>query len=284
MSDSEQSSFEIAVNLRRSEAGGPGRMPLTRYGARRFAPFLAAKNVPIRVRAGEERWYRFPLNRMYDISLAGSYTVSVNRCIPGRQRYDGEGRMLPAGAGQSEGLLTSDGVSVEIAEPASRPGVDPPSGDLIADHLFTVADDFIIDIYHNGEKVADTKRTLLVEQFGATAERIDVQVKKGDWLVFNVVNNRLRWGGCSYFAVTGRGEGGVAFTTELERGRWSCCDDLDKVSRFIGDRLYLSEEWARPIENPWSGGDDLMKQVADGWTGRPLWGHGRNTWIKFVVR
>jgi hypothetical protein len=159
-----------------------------------------------------------------------------------------------------------------------------PRGAMIADRLFTVADDFIIDVYHNGVKVPDSKRTLLAERFGATAERIDIEVRRGDWLVFNVVNNRMRWGGCSYFAITGRGGDGDGFTTELDSGRWSCCDDLDKVSRFISDRLYLSEERARPIENPWDGRDDLMSQIADGWTGKPLWGRSRNTWIKFVAR
>jgi hypothetical protein len=61
-------------------------------------------------------------------------------------------------------------------------------------------------------------------------------------------------------------------------------DDLANVSRFISDWLFLAEEAAQPIENPWGEGDDLMKQVADGWTGKPLWGRARNTWIKFVAR
>jgi hypothetical protein len=156
-------------------------------------------------------------------------------------------------------------------------------GDVVADQLFTVADDFIIDIYHNGVKVPDSQRALLEERFGATAERIDLDVKKGDWLVFNVVNNRMRWGGRSYFGVTGRGDGGVAFTTELESGRWSCCDDPEQVPRFTRDRLYLGKESAKAIENPWADGDDLMRRIADGWTGKPLWGQTRNTWIKFVA-
>src|SRR3954451_17644250 len=83
-----------------------------------------------------------------------------------------------------------------------------PRGPVIADRIFAVADDFIVDVYHNGVKVPDAKRMLLVEVHGATAERIDIEVREGDWLVFNVVNNRLRWGGCSYFRVAGRGEGG----------------------------------------------------------------------------
>ena len=160
---------------------------------------------------------------------------------------------------------------------------EPPHGRVIADRLFTVADDFIVDVYRNGVKVPDEKRTLLHEVFGATAERIDVEVREGDWIVFNVVNNRLRWGGASYFGVTGRGASGVAFTTGPDDGRWSCCDDTEKVSEFIADRDYLAGNAARPIENPWADGDSLMNQIADGWSGRPIWGRSRNTWIKFVA-
>ena len=161
---------------------------------------------------------------------------------------------------------------------------EPPRGRVIADRLFTVADDVIVDVYHNGVKVPDAKRTLLHEVFGATAERIDIEVREGDRVVFNVVNNRLRWGGASYFGVTGRGESGVAFVTEPGGGRWSCCDDTEKVSEFIGDRDYLAGNAARPIGNPWAEGDGLMHQIADGWEGKPIWGRSRNTWIKFVAR
>jgi hypothetical protein len=160
----------------------------------------------------------------------------------------------------------------------------PRRGQVMAEHIFTVADDFVVEVYHNGLKVPDDKRTLLVEKFGATAERIDIEMREGDWLVFNVVNNRLRWGGCSYFAVAGRGDSGIVLTTELASGRWSCCDDPGKVNHFISDRDYLTENHARPIENPWQDGDGLMNEVADGWGGIPLWGKTRNTWIKFVAR
>ncbi len=94
----------------------------------------------------------------------------------------------------------------------------------------------------------------------------------------------LRWGDCSYLTLTGRGEVGVAFTTELDSSRWSCCDDPRKVPDFIGDRLSLGEERAQPIETPWSGGDHLWTRIADGWIDRPLGGRTRNTWIKLVAR
>jgi hypothetical protein len=152
-----------------------------------------------------------------------------------------------------------------------------------ADRLYTVTDDFIVDVYHNGVKVADGRRTLLNEVFGATVERVDIELRPGDWLVFNVVNNRLRWDGCSYFGVTARGERGVAFVTEPDTGRWSCCDDPDKVSQFLRDREYLTWDRAVTIAKPWGEGDGLMTQVANVWAGKPVWGRGRNTWIKYVV-
>lgn len=175
------------------------------------------------------------------------------------------------------------GIAFLVAVGLAHADAGPSRGRVVAEHVFCVADDFIVEVYLNGVKLADDKRTLVEERFGATAERIDVEVREGDWLVFNVVNNRLRWGGCSYFAVAGRGEAGVSFTTEHSSGRWSCCDDLGRVDRFIRERDAFTEDKARPIANPWSGDDDLMNRLADGWSGTPIWGKARNTWIKCVV-
>ncbi len=165
------------------------------------------------------------------------------------------------------------------------PAQSPRAADgVLARTLITVADDFIVDVYHNGVKVADDRRELVAEVFGATVERIKVDVRPGDWLVFNVVNNRLRWRGASYFAVSGRGDSGVAFTTELDSGRWSCCDDPGQVAQFIADRDRFADHRALPVANPWDQGDSLMARHADGWAGKPVWGGSRNTWIKFIAR
>jgi hypothetical protein len=56
------------------------------------------------------------------------------------------------------------------------------------------------------------------------------------------------------------------------------------VTEFIAARDYLARNAARAIENAWGDGDGLMAAVADGWTGRPVWGERRNTWIKFVAK
>jgi hypothetical protein len=175
-------------------------------------------------------------------------------------------------------------LACQLLSPPAGARPDDDRGKPIADKVFTVADDFIVDVYHNGTKVPDEKRALLVEVHGATAERLDLKVREGDWLVFNVVNNRLRWGGASYFSVVGKGELGVAFTSELTSGRWSCCDDPAEVARFIADPKHLADRRPLPIDKPWDGGHGLMNHIADGWDGTPLWGHSRNTWIKFVAR
>jgi len=74
---------------------------------------------------------------------------------------------------------------------------------LRAMHVITVADDFVVNVYHNGVRVPEAKRKLVLDRFGATIERTNIEVQQGDWLVFHVVNNRLRWGGAYYFSAAG---------------------------------------------------------------------------------
>lgn len=168
---------------------------------------------------------------------------------------------------------------------AKKPHPPLDQGPVQTDHLIAVVDDFIVDIYHNGERVPDSKRTLLNEIHGATVEKIDVQLRKGDWLVFNVVNNRLRWNGARYFAVAGIKEGaGTAFTTDSNTGSWSRCDNPSQVSAFVADPQFLARQLVYGIDVPWDHGNALMNQYADGWKGTPVWGENRNTWIKFVMK
>ncbi len=110
----DQASFEIAVNYVGGGLAPAGRMPLTKYGAWRFAPSDATKNVEIFLKAGEERRYRFPLRRMYDMTLQGNYSVVVNRLIPGQMRYDTEGHIQPI-EGPRPDELVSNSLTVVIS-------------------------------------------------------------------------------------------------------------------------------------------------------------------------
>jgi len=180
--------------------------------------------------------------------------------------------------------VTTCALTLLVTAPAGAQ-TKPKKDVTVAQYVITVADDFIVDVYLNGERVPDARRKLLLERFGATVERIDVPVRRGDWLVFNVVNNRLRWGGAYYFAAAGiqKDETSVGFTTELDSGRWSCCDNPGNVARFISDRDFLASNSAQPVQRPWHEGDRIMSRHVKGWSGAPLWGSTRNTWIKFVA-
>jgi hypothetical protein len=154
-----------------------------------------------------------------------------------------------------------------------------------ARHLITVANDYIVEVYKNGKRIPDAKRELLEERFGATAERITVDVRKGDWLVFQVVHNRIRWGGSKYFAVAGRvDDTQIGFVSDPASPQWGVCDDPVKSVEFIRNRDAGMEVRAGAIANPWGEGDMYMKKFAgEGYAGKPLWGGAASTWIKFVV-
>ena len=81
-----------------------------------------------------------------------------------------------------------------------------------------MADDFVVDIWVNGERVPLADRRPAAEVHGAMAERVRVSLQEGDAVVFHVVANRLRWSGSSYFGVHGarsHGRRGVS-----EHARW----------------------------------------------------------------
>jgi hypothetical protein len=148
--------------------------------------------------------------------------------------------------------------------------------------VITVADDFVVEVYHNGVRVPDTKRHLLLDRFGATAESTAIEVQQGDWLVFHVVNNRLRWDGAYYFGVAGViAPGEFGFVSELSSGRWSVCDSPASSGQFIAQKDFLSDNRAVAVERPWHEGTGLMNRYAgEAWGGVPLWGRERSTWIK----
>jgi hypothetical protein len=172
-------------------------------------------------------------------------------------------------------------------EPVSPPpeAVPKKTPEVRCDYLITVADDFVVDVYHNGKPVPESKRELLVERFGATAEKVKVSVRNGDWLVFHVVQNRLRWAGSKYFAVAGCfAANEFGFVSDPASADWSVCDDPAKAPDFIRSRAAGGKERAVAIEVPWGEGDQHMKECAgNGFGGKALWGRAPSTWIKFVA-
>lgn len=168
---------------------------------------------------------------------------------------------------------------------SSQMAIRPHPKGILASYLVTVADDFIVEAYKNGTRIRDDQRKLLDEIHGATAERITVDVKAGDWLVFHVVNNRQRWDGAKYFAVAGcLAENHFSFVSDPGSSDWSVCDDPSRARDFIRQRDEGTECRAGAIAKPWSDGDAIIhKYAGSGFPGKPLWGSSGSTWIKFVA-
>src|SRR5688572_13905721 len=89
-------------------------------------------------------------------------------------------------------------VHAQPTPPASTQPVALPR--LIATKFYVACSEFAVDIYHNGSPIAVEERRLVKDMSGSTLEEVSVAVHEGDWLVFHVVQNRLRRGGARYFA------------------------------------------------------------------------------------
>jgi hypothetical protein len=147
-----------------------------------------------------------------------------------------------------------------------------------------VADDFVVDVYVNGQQLPQGQRHLKAEIFGAQVEQDEVELHAGDWVVFNVASNGLRWNGSSYFAAAALADdGSVAFNTETDSHRWSACDAVGDVPRFLAEPTFGAD---RPTVRPahvWGDGDKIIRKRVPGWAGAPVWGTSHSCWIKYVV-
>jgi len=190
------------------------------------------------------------------------------------------------------GALTIGALVWFLRPPASHsaarptPAATDPNAPVVATSLYLGADDFVVDIFHNGHRVPDEARKMTSEVYGAIGERTTITVREGDWLVFNVVNNRLRWSGAYYFGVAGADDENTAVFASEVSDQWSACEDPGDVPRFIAEPRYLADRPVQQIEKPWSGGDKMIHSKVKGWAGYAIWGSptNRNIWLKYQVR
>lgn len=160
---------------------------------------------------------------------------------------------------------------------------------LFAKWLTVVAKGIVVEAYKNGERIPDKKRKSL----GASVERIEVEVRNGDWLAFHVVHDRLRDDRTKYFAVAGcLDQNEFGFASDPGSKAWTVCDDPAGVAEFIStpdtnqlrDSALGVERPAQKIAKPWAEGMGLMREHAGAdFDGKPLWGKSSSTWIKFVA-
>lgn len=155
----------------------------------------------------------------------------------------------------------------------------------LANTIYIVADDFVTKIYHNGKPIPNTDRKLIGEIYGAQIERVTFELRPGDWVVFNVANNHLRWNGAYYFAagfLTDQDK--LVYASDLRSGNWSSCDDVKEVAAFISDKEHYKDHKPQPITTPWDRGDQEIGRIQN-WNGQGIWGDptSASTWIKFIV-
>ncbi len=167
-------------------------------------------------------------------------------------------------------------------EPAQAPA--PPKREIAA-FVVIVVDEVMPAVWHNGQRVPESKCQLIGDVFGATLERINITVKEDDWLVFNVASNPVRWGGATFLGVAGMiTEKASSFGSSLRDGRWSYEERTDQLRAFIEQRD--TPGW--PVMPPpveWDQGRSRMGDLTtQSWLGDPIWGGSHNTWIKFVAR
>ena len=180
------------------------------------------------------------------------------------------------------GVVSRGSISNPASSTSSR-YVDP---NLRAKRLTVVAKDFVVEIYKNGRRLPRSSRKLLLDRFGASVERIETDVKSGDWLVFHVVHNRLRHGGSKFFAVTGQLDGGkTGFVSRADSPQWAVCDNAAQSTNFIHFRESGTEARAMQIAKPWEEGVKFMKRYTDQteFSGDAIWGAAPSTWIKYIV-
>lgn len=166
---------------------------------------------------------------------------------------------------------------------------DPPgvsANKLRAKWLNLCADDFVVEVWKNGRAVPTAKRSLIHEIYGATVERIDMDLIAGDWLVFNVVHNRLRWNGCKFFGFAAMAAEGETSLVSSDDKEWCCTDDPAEAPRFIREREYLKDRQAKIIapEVTWDQGYPRLHELCGGkWHGKPIWGSAPSTFLKLRV-
>jgi hypothetical protein len=90
-------------------------VPQTAFGKKLLAvPTRVRKNVPLKIGAGWQRRYEFELNRMYDLTTPGMYSVTVKRVVVVNRRKEGAKHSTAQVL-----LLASDPVALTITGPPS---------------------------------------------------------------------------------------------------------------------------------------------------------------------
>jgi len=178
-----------------------------------------------------------------------------------------------------------DAVNPGPAKPSAAGKPDPVKrGASIGDAMLWAADDFVVTVWQNGKVIDPSQRKLENEVFGATVERLTADVHEGDWLVFQLANNRKRWKGSRLFMGTVMNSG-IAVLETKAGPPWYVCDDPSKVQAFIANADSGNERPIKriPLDEAWHDGMNRYKKKFPEGKAEPIWGDERVTWIKLRV-
>jgi len=174
--------------------------------------------------------------------------------------------------------------SIGVAGAHDPPGVS--ASKLRAKWLYLVADDFVVNVWKNGGAVPVEKRSLIHEIYGATVEKITLDLSAGDWLVFHVVNNRLRWNGCRFFGMAAMVAGNETTIVSSKGNEWSFTDKPGEAPKFISSRDALHDRSVNviPVDRAWDQGVPRLNEVCGAeWRGQPIWGEAASTYLKVRI-
>lgn len=254
----------------------PGGLPLLARGSNPTFRALAIKELADPAAATQElalgdNWWRIARNQGDAVQLtirqhAGVWYTKAEPSLSGLERALVADRLtLLAKKGQRYGGIKA------------RP--------VIATSLLLAADDFVMNVYLDGKKVPSSDYSLLDENFGAAFLRVRVAVHAGDWLVFNVANDRFRWGGSCGLAVAGLYHGRSVFVSRAKSPRWRSCSKISHVPAFIAERRSYNGQPAVIPRVPYRWTWDSVNSKCDFKRGQVIWagGNAANVWLKYRV-
>ncbi len=153
-------------------------------------------------------------------------------------------------------------------------------GDYIAKYVEFAAESFVTEIWLNGLRVPDAARKRVATRDGVAYDRLELEIREGDWLVFQVANDRAR--GEGFLAAWGLDNDGKTVFQSSATDGWFVCEEPGRAHAFVASKDGKGAYPATPSSTA-----KLMsiskepKEHRLG--GEPLRARSGTTWIKCVV-
>jgi hypothetical protein len=145
-----------------------------------------------------------------------------------------------------------------------------------------VADDFIVDVYHNSVKVPVSRRELLEERFGRPSNRSTSRSIK-EIGSSSTLSTTASVGSASYFgAASCFGKDEFGFVSGIECSCWSECDVPRDVQKFIARKNFLSDQPAS-LQTRGEMAPSHAALNGSAWRGQPIWDQTPSPWLNVIA-